>query len=327
MHNHRYEVIDAHCDVLLSVMGANDIAGVHEPLDFLVRNEGAPMDLPKLLEGGLRCQFMALFTDSAQLHRAKDYSDEMIQAFYDICGRSEGALFPLLKSADLDKAKRGERIACLLSIEGAEALEGSLDNLNYFFNRGVRALGITWNRRNPFGRGVRAEGDDGLSHLGLELVERMEALGMIVDASHLSDKAFWDLADCARKPFVASHSNARVLDSFARNLSDEQIRRIAESGGVVGAVFVPDFIAINPSKSYLEHFLDHIDHLVAVGGIDAVGLGSDFCGFSDKQGHVIADASEFPLLAQALEQRGYGEESVKKILAGNWERLIREILP
>jgi membrane dipeptidase len=319
-------VIDAHCDTLLSVSGSNGVAGIQGRLDFFKRNEKSYIDLPKLLEGGVRCQFFALFVEDSELAQAKKQTCRLLDEFEILSGRSGGSLFPLLEAADLDKAMQGRGVAALLSIEGAEALEGSLDNLRYFYDRGIRAVGLTWNRRNAFGRGVRAEGEDGLSPLGLELVQAMENLGMIVDASHLSDQAFDDLAAVSKRPFIASHSNAREIMAHPRNLNDGQIRRIAASGGVVGAVMVPDFVAANPPSGYLERFIDHIDHTVKVGGVEAVGIGSDFDGYGDKGAHVLADASEFPLLARGLEHRGYKEEAVSKILSGNWERLIREII-
>jgi membrane dipeptidase len=321
-----YSVIDAHCDTLLNVIGSNGIAGIGGRLDFFNRNEKSHIDLPKLLEGGVRCQFFALFVEDSELPRAKRQASRLLDEFDFLCERSKGSLFPLREVSDLDGAVRGRSVAALLSIEGAEALEGSLDNLGYFYDRGVRAMGLTWNRRNAFGRGVKAEGEDGLSPLGLELVEAMEHLGMIVDASHLSDRALEDLSAVSKRPFIASHSNARALNPHPRNLTDGQIRRIAASGGVIGAVMVPDFVAANPPSGYLESFLDHIDHMVGIGGLEAVGIGSDFDGYADKGNHVLADASEFPLLARGLELRGYGEEAVLKILSGNWERLIRDIL-
>jgi len=151
-------------------------------------------------------------------------------------------------------------------------------------------------------------------------------MGMIVDCSHLSDKAFDDLAQVARRPFIASHSNARSLNDHPRNLEDRQIRRIAEGGGAVGAVFVPNFVSMKPEKSFLEHLIDHIDHIVNVGGLDSAALGSDFDGYRGVEGHVLADASEFPILAQALSRRGYAAGQIEKIFSKNWERVIREIL-
>lgn len=321
-----YPVIDAHCDALLAVIGKSQIPGDSGKRDFLARNEISHIDLPKLLEGKVICQFMALFAEDEDLPRVKDYTLGLIDEFSAICDRSGGAIFPLLKAEDMDKATPGKGVAGLLSIEGAEALEGSLDAVDEFYSRGVRAIGITWNRRNAFGRGVKAEGEDGLTALGFKLVEKMEAMKMIVDASHLSDKAFEHIADAARRPFIASHSNARSVNDHPRNLTDSQIRRIAEGGGAIGAVFVPNFVALKPTKSYLEHFIDHIDHFVRKGGMECVALGSDFDGYRGIEGHVLADASEFPSLAQALEKRGYVEDQIEKIFSKNWGRVIRELL-
>ena len=321
-----FSVIDAHCDALLAVIGKSQIPGDTGRRDFLARNRMSHIDLPKLLEGNVRCQFMALFAEDEDLPRVAEYTHGLIDEFEAICSRSEGRFFPVRSVADLDKAKPGESVGGILSIEGAEALEGSLDAADEFYERGVRAIGITWNRRNPFGRGVRAEGEDGLSALGFQLVEKMEEMGMIVDASHLSDQAFSDLSQVAKRPFIASHSNARSLNDHPRNLTDAQIRRIAEGGGAVGAVFVPNFVSLKPVKSFLEHLVDHIDYIVNVGGLDCAAIGSDFDGYRGVEGHVLADASEFPKLAEAFTARGYVAREIEKILSKNWERVIRELL-
>lgn len=319
-------VIDAHCDALLAVIGKSQIPGDLGRRDFLIRNEKSHVDLPKLLEGGVVCQFMALFAEDEDVPQAYAYTNRVIDEFERIVAASEGRFFPVLKGSDLDKAAPGKRVGALLSIEGAEALEGRLEALDEFYDRGVRALGLSWNRRNPFARGVRAEGTDGLSPLGRELLEKLEAKPMIVDVSHLSDAAFDDLASLATRPFIASHSNSRRLNDHPRNLTDLQIRKIADSGGAVGAVFVPNFVAKEPTKTYLEHLLDHVDAIVAAGGIDCVALGSDFDGYRGVEGRVLDDASDFPLLAEALEGRGYGDAEVDKILWGNWSRVIRDVL-
>lgn len=321
-----FPVIDAHCDALLAVIGKSQIPGDLGKRNFLIRNKISHIDLPKLLDGKVICQFMALFAEDEDLPHAKAYTHSLIDEFESICTKSDGRIFPLLEPSDLEKAVPGKSVAGLLSIEGAEALEGSLDSVDEFHSRGVRAIGITWNRRNPFGRGVRAEGEDGLTALGFQLVEKMESMNMIVDASHLSDKAFWDLSDASKKPFIASHSNARNINDHPRNLADAQIKRIADGGGAIGAVFVPNFVALKPAKSYLEHFIDHLDYFIRIGGMDCVALGSDFDGYRGVEGHVLADASEFPLLANALEKRGYAAGQIEKIFSKNWERVIHEVL-
>jgi membrane dipeptidase len=320
-------VIDAHCDSLLAVMGKGSIPGEEAGRNFLQLNEKGHSDLPRLLQGGVICQFMALFTDDMYVDCSKKHTHSMIDAFYSICHMSNGMMFPLLTPRDLTKAQKGTTVSALLSIEGAEALEGSLDSVDEFYDRGVRAIGITWNRKNPFARGVRAEGLDGFSSLGKELIEKMEHMGMIIDASHLSDQAFWDLSSVATRPFVASHSNSRTIQDHLRNLTDEQIRRIADGGGVIGAVFVPAFLSSNKDASLTESLIQHIDHIVDVGGIDVMGLGSDFDGYNDT-GYIPAlrSPAEFPLLAKALLDKGYAEASVEKIFYKNWKRLIEEVL-
>jgi membrane dipeptidase len=319
-------VIDAHCDALLAVIGKSQIPGDIGRRNFLVKNEKSHIDLPKLLEGGVVCQFMALFAEDEDLPQAYEYTNKVIDEFEAIVAASKGAFFPVLKGSDLGKAMPGKKVGALLSIEGAEGLEGRLEALDEFHARGVRALGLTWNRRNPFARGVRAEGTDGLTALGRELVSKMEAKPMIVDVSHLSDQAFEDLAETATRPFIASHSNSRRINDHPRNLTDAQIRRIAESGGAVGAVFVPNFVAKVPIKPYLEGLIDHVDAIVGAGGIECAALGSDFDGYRGVEGKVIDDASQFPLVAQALEKRGYKADAVDRILWKNWDRVIREIL-
>lgn len=352
-------VIDAHCDLLFALKKAADTAGAADAAgaadtagaayaarpaadagekggqgqsgqggrDPLSRGRTGHMDLPRMLEGGVRGQFMALFADEADLPRAREYTHGLIDDFEALCARSGGALFPLRTPADLARARKGESLAALLSLEGAEALEGSLDAVDEFYARGVRAIGITWSRRNPFGRGVKTEGEDGLSALGCRLVEKMEEKRMIVDCSHLCDEAFADLARVARRPFIASHSNTRSLCDHPRNLSDAQIRRIAEGGGAVGATFVPPFVALEPEKPLLQHFIDHVDRIVRIGGIECAALGSDFEGYRQNgEDSVIADASQYPVIDKALAERGYTPREREKILSKNWERVIRDIL-
>lgn len=314
-------VVDAHCDSLM---------GAVEGINLLESQPAGHLDLPRLLAGGVACQFMALFISDEHLGEAKARTHRMIDAFGEVCDASDGRFFPILSAKDLGKAKPGESVGGLLSIEGAEALEGSLEALDEFYARGVRAMGIAWNRRTPFARGLKAEGSDGLSALGISLVERLEALGMIVDVSHLPDQGFEDLARAAKGPIVASHSNARALCPVPRNLTDPQIRRVADSGGVVGAVFVPAFVR-EPSggseASLFEALLDHLDHIVKVGGIDAAGFGSDFDGFKDIPGRkVLASPAEFQDFVRGLESRNYKPGEIEKIMGGNWKRLIADVV-
>ena len=323
-----FAVIDAHCDTLLEIAGIGyESERGTPPRDFFKDNKHAHLDLPKLLAGHVRCQFMALFCDDAYLDSAYEHTLALIEIFEKLCSGSGGRFFPVLSGEDLNHAFPGKRVGALLSIEGSEALGPNADHLPELYSRGIRAVGLTWNRSNAFARGVKGEGEGGLTKAGHRLVEQLEAMHLIIDASHLSDEAFSDLAQQARRPFIASHSNARAVYNHPRNLTDKQIRAIADSGGAIGVVFVPNFISDESGVSYFDRLIDHINHIVKVGGIACAALGSDFDGFKDEPGkRVLLDASEYPQLLETLLKHGYTSSDVEKIAGGNWERIIRDIL-
>jgi len=233
----------------------------------------------------------------------------------------------LARSArDVEEAKAAGRIAAFLTLEGGEAIGESLDELRSFYARGVRLMGLTWNRRNALGRGAAAEGSGGLTDFGRRVVAEMEKLGMIVDASHLSDEALDDLLAVAQLPIVASHSNSRAVQNHRRNLTDAQAQRIAATGGLVAVTFAGAFVDANPAKVSISRILDHVDQLVSSVGADHVGLGTDFDGFTAQYGMVMPDCSHLPRLTEALLERGYSPEDTRKIMGENWMRVIRTVL-
>lgn len=316
-------VIDAHCDTLLSV-SASPESEEREPRNFFERGETGDIDLPRLKEGGVTCQVMAVYVGPLyKPTRSARRTLELLDTFYSLLDESED--FHLATTAaDIERTKREGRTCALLSIEGGEAIEGKLSLLRDYYRLGVRAMGLTWNQRNDIadGQGEKSAGS-GLTDFGVSVVKEMERLGMLVDVSHLSDSSFWAVDKVAERPYIASHSNARAVASASRNLTDKQIEALAQKGGVIGVVFAPEFVDDDTSKVSLNRLIDHIDHIKGIGGIDCVGLGSDFDGFGVRPGYgeVIRDASEFPLLTAGLLERGYSEEEVKKVLGGNWMRL------
>lgn len=321
-------VIDAHCDTILSVINQGPRPG-HKPRDFFKRNEEGHIDLPRLKEGGITCQVMALYIEPQYkpVPSARRCL-ELLDAFYDLVDRSDEFVMAT-RAQDILDAKAQGKVAGLLSIEGGEAIEGSLAVLRSFYKLGVRAMGLTWNQRNDLADGVgEKSAKSGLTDLGIAVVKEMEKLGMIVDVSHLSESSFWGVYEVAERPFIASHSNARALASHPRNLTDKQIEAIAEKGGVIGVVFCPPFVDDDRSKVSLSRLCDHIDHIKKVAGIDHVGIGSDFDGFDVAPGspQVMKDVSEMPKLTEELLSRGYTEEEIKKVLGGNWLRVYKEIL-
>ena len=232
----------------------------------------------------------------------------------------------VLGAEDVRRALRDEcDFGALISIEGGEALCGCLGALEAFWRFGVRAMGLVWNHRNELADGV-ADGASGggLTPFGKEVVRAMEAMGMAVDVSHLSDAGFWDVSRISRRPFYASHSNARALCDHPRNLTDDQIRAVADSGGVIGVNFYASFLHAS-GRAGIEDVIEHIEYLADRAGIDHVALGSDFDGI-DRAPEGLEDVSKMPALAEALRTRGWEERDVRAVLGENLARFLTQVL-
>lgn len=226
----------------------------------------------------------------------------------------------------LENEKQG-LISALLTLEGGESLEGNVDNLSVFHKRGVRMITLTWNHDNELGHCHFDTEGKGLTRLGMEMVEQMESMHMIPDVSHGSDALFYDVCKITKKPFVASHSNARSIYDRSRNMSDEMIRVLAERGGVMGMNFFAGFTSARAREDgmcYLEDILRHMKHVYKVGGIDCLALGSDFDGIgTDVEWQ---DASGMELLLRGMERAGFTPSECDKITRDNVLRLYKECL-
>lgn len=318
-------VFDGHCDSLLDAVGLSETEPGSPPRDLALRSARGHIDLPRLVEAGVSAQFFAVFCPDARVGMAGEHSRALIRALDELCERSPLAL-KALRADDARRAKAEGRVAAFLAIEGGEAIGESLDALRAFYGAGVRLMTLTWNRRNAIARGVGTPGDDGLSPFGRRVVAEMERLGMIVDVSHLSDRALDEVLDASERPLVASHSNAKAVLSHRRNLSDDQLERIAATGGLVGLTMAGVFVDAEPARVGLSRLMDHLDHMLGVVGDEHVGLGTDFDGFTAPYGLVMDDCTGLPLLTQAMIERGYSEDTILKILGGNWLRVVEEVV-
>ncbi|WP_422447154.1 dipeptidase [Thermoanaerobacterium sp. DL9XJH110] len=238
---------------------------------------------------------------------------------------------------DMVKIRESGKIAVVLGMEGMSGLRGNVSLINVLYRLGIRHGMLTWNEENEFATGVGSPNTDrGLTPLGIEAVRRMEELGMIVDVSHANEKTFWDIYENTEKPFIASHSNVYNLCRVPRNLKDDQIKAIAERGGVIGINAWPAFIdEVNPS---IENLVRHVDYIADLVGIDYVGFGFDFCEFLTEETTAtfqggktsatrgLEDASKIPNFVELLAKSGYSERDIEKIAYGNMERVIKEIL-
>lgn len=315
-------VIDGHCDTATYLVGVGYGGAAVEPRDIRSGDSGCRVDIDKLRSGGVCAQFFAMFADDRRLADANGFTWRMLEALE---RAFDGGGARIARSAaEILSAKAGGDIAAVLAIEGGEAIGESLDELRRFYGRGVRLMTLTWNRANAIGRGAAEPGAEGLFPFGFQVVEEMQRLGMIVDASHLSDRALDDLLRVARRPIVASHSNSRALVPHRRNLSDAQVEAIAGTGGLVAATLAGLFVDPDPSAVSLSRFVDHVDRLVSVAGRDHVGIGSDFDGFDPAVGMAIRDCSEMPRIAAELSGRGYSDADIGAIMGGNWLRVVRE---
>lgn len=247
---------------------------------------------------------------------------------------------------EIEGARKAKKIAILITMEGVEPLGEDLNLLRVFYELGVRMIGLTHARRNAAGSGgiFAASGSpsDGLTVFGREVVRECERLGIIIDLAHINPKGFQDIVHLTKKPLIVSHTNARKFYEIERNISDEQIKLIGARGGVVGVNAI--LVSSVPEESTIDRYIDHIEHVATLIGIDGVGIGFDFCEYLFQQlpakvreelaaklttPHFIPDLtnhSHARNLTRRLIERGFSDADIEKILRGNWMRIFRELL-
>ena len=323
-------VVDTHCDTLKCLMPMftlprNSQWDDRSDVGMGVRSDLGHIDIPRLIEGGVDCQVFAI---SSIRDRTRPYAlrtaMEMIDIFYRECEKNRDSIAPVTTHEEILKANREGKVAAMLSIEGADVIEGKIGLLRVFHRLGVRMVGLVHSLRNELADGVadnRTKG--GLSELGVQAVEELDRLGALIDVSHLSDAGFWDLMDVAKGPVMASHSNARAVCHHPRNMTDEMIEAMADRGGVMGMNFAPSFV--HPTQVTVQGVVNHIDHIVDLVGPDHVGLGSDFDGIPYTPVG-LEDVTRMPNITAELVERGYAEEDVRKVLGENHLRLIKEVV-
>jgi membrane dipeptidase len=317
---HRESVVfDGHCDVLIPVLEGKR--------RLKERSAEGHLDLPRLREGGVTGQVFAIFGYWAELREVSPagYALRMVDAFYQELGDSSDSLMLAACAADVERAKAEERVAAILSLEGAEPLEGDVRLLRIFQRLGVRNIGLTWNYRNQAADGIGIEsGQRGLTEFGVALVQEANRLGVMVDVAHLAPPGLRDVLALTEVPVIDSHTGVYALCPHRRNLTDAQLEGIARTGGVIGVAFVPKFLSPDYDKARLSHVLDQIGYIVRAVGVDHVGLGSDFDGYQGVTAG-LEDVTCLPQLTVGLVERGYGPEEVRKILGGNFLRVFRQV--
>lgn len=300
--------------------------------------------LAEFREGNFNLIVSALFVNDYFLpEMALRKTLDQISYLYQEMEESPGIMQLCKSSTDIWQAKEKSEIGILLSFEGIDPLHGDIHLLCIFYELGVRGIGLTWSRRNHAGDGASftllKEGrKGGLTSFGVEVIEMAEALGMFIDVSHLNDEGFWDVMKFAKKPVIASHSNCRTLVNSMRNLTDDQIKALAEKGGVIGINALSKFtgnISENSPRLTAEDLLEHVDHIVTLVGIEHVGLGFDFCDslqnflmMPESLGtyDVLKGHGSLHKITSGLIKRGYSDKDIVLILGGNFMRVFEATL-
>ncbi len=308
-------VIDGHADSILMVLAGERT--------LIERSDKGHIDWPRAREGGLTCTVQAAWTDPVYYPVAPRRALEAIDGLLSQIEGTQGVRL-VLRAEDVTEAHAAGELAVLLNIEGAEALQGSLALLRSYYRLGVRMMGLVWNHRNEVAEGVgEPESGGGLTRFGREVVREMNRLGMLIDLAHITPTGFFQVLELSEDPVLFTHGNCHALYPHPRNLTDEQIRALAASGGVFGISFVASFMGRETAT--LETVADHIDHVCQLlGSADHVALGSDFDGATTPPG--LEDVTCLPRLTAELLRRGYGVADLEKLLGGNYLRVFRQVL-
>lgn len=307
-----YKIIDAHCDTLGRLRETGKNLAKHS--------------------GHVRSEHLGKYEAYVQVFAAwvdteKENPLRMALELAEVYMREteENGMIRIQNKRDLkDVIEMGKRGA-ILALEDGAALMGSLGVLHMFYRLGFRAITLCWNGENEIGDGVMSSLERGLTTFGKAVVSEMQSLGMLVDVSHLAERGFWDVMENAKKPIIASHSNAKKIMNHPRNLTDAQIEAISKTGGVIGVNLFPDFLN-ERGKADHRDVMRHIEHILAVGGEDVVGIGTDFDGISAVP-RDLSNTGELYVLLDALLRRGYKESLVKKLSYKNFARVFSECLP
>lgn len=317
-------IIDGHCDTLLE-LDKSVLKRGKEERDFF-NNDSTAITIEKMKRAKVDLQFMAVFVypmlnPDFSLRRCLHYMD----LFYRKIEENSEHISVIHTYDDLIKNKKEGKISTLLALEGGDPLTDDIGILRMFYRLGLRCMTLTWNNRNNIADGVGdATTGGGLTKFGREVVKEMNKLGIIVDVSHITEKGFWDVINITDKPIIASHSCAYNLCGHIRNLKDEQIKAISKNNGVIGVNYCKSFLENDRDKANVKSIVNHIEYIANVGGIDCVGLGSDYDGA--KVPEDVSDISMIYKIKEEMAKRGFKDSEINKVMGNNFARVIKDVL-
>lgn len=343
-----FAIFDGHNDTLLRFFQNDDV----DYGDFLGEMDGGHIDLVRARRGGFAGGFFAVYVPNPERRidpdnmpdLSKPYTSpavefvhsqsvalRMMADLFRLEAESSGQVKVVRTADELQSCIDNGIFAALLHFEGAEAIDEDLNALEVFYQAGLRSLGIVWSRPTIFAHGVpiaypsSPDIGPGLTEAGRRLVKRCNALGIMIDLSHMNERGFWDVAALSDAPLVATHSNVHALCPISRNLTDKQLDAIKASDGMVGLNFATGFLNEDgawDSDRPLDVMVRHLDYLVERLGETRVGLGSDYDGARVLDD--VSDVSKLPNLIAALKSAGYDDSLLQKITHQNWLRVLRQ---
>ena len=317
--------IDLHCDTFDQIARSGGKKGL--------RNGDCAINIEKMQQAGAMVQFFAMYIRCHARLEAAGMTTPPYEYFYweyesylkEMAANAD-VIAPAFCYADILRNQEKGLITSILSIEDSVSLEGKIERVDEFYEKGVRMMSLTWNWENSL---AYPQSDDpakmqlGLKPFGIDAIRRMEELGIIIEVSHLSDGGFWDVTKYTKAPFVASHSCCRSLCNEGRNLTDDMLRKIGDRGGVCGINFYSGFLNKGSEYTAVEDVVRHARHVADVAGIDAVALGSDFDGVDNEM--EFKDYAGMPMIAEGLKEC-FTDDEVEKICWGNTLRVIRDVI-
>jgi len=310
-------LIDLHNDVLEKVV---------KGYDFGVLNSTNHSDLPRFYKGGVDVQLMALWVSPTQYpNNPFQQTLRMIDSFKVQLNKYNSLMAQARNSREIDSLTKLGKFTAILCVEGGHSIEDDINKLDSLYKLGVRYLTITWNNSTSWATSAQdpQSATRGLSEFGRQVIRYMDSIGMIIDVSHVGLKTIDDILEVTVNPIIASHSGVKALRNHYRNLTDQQIIKIAQKGGVIGVIFYPPYLTTS-STATIKNVIDHIDYIKNLVGIDYIALGSDFDGI-ERVVVGLEDVSKFPNLTEALLRRGYSISDIKKIYGENFLRVFRQV--
>lgn len=313
------KLIDLHADTMLEMYLKNTTN---------MQKNMFQIDIEKMRNAKSLVQCLAIFND---LTKKENMYEKMID-FYDFYIQTIN-LYPdelaiIKKSDDIEKNYKDGKISILISIEDLGPVEGNLERIKDLYNRNIRMMSLTWNYENCFGYPNSLDSqimDKGLKKIGIEVLELMDELGIIIDISHLSDGGVYDVFKYSKNPIVATHSNARTLVNQTRNVTDDMIKKISGTGGIIGLNFCGEFLG-DDKASNVKNMIRHIKHIINIGGIESIAIGSDFDGDIDDGNLEISNIGDIDKLEIGLRNEGFTHDQIEKIFYKNALRVFKEVL-